>query len=342
MKKIVSILAFVTTIILAGSFNIKDIGNEDNHFPYLVSKAKNRESIADMINIYLHLTYFEILPDGYSKNPFKTEDDEFIAKFEVASYNVTQNSKFIHIEMDTQFCGAYCEGSKTRDTFLADSGQHIKTEVLFTPQGLKEISKINREKVLKKIRDFLKNGSGDREQNRLYEECLEDSFIGKIHGYSNFNITKKFGLTLYSPRCSNHAMMALDDLGEFSNNYSLDQIDSYLSDLGKYLLDNRVKIVKKSNDIEGIYSGKISNKYSIMLFIKYIDNNRVNALYWYEKYKKLVELSGYLKDNRLKLIAQNKDDKDIEIFIGDLKNRSFSGEWINLEDNRSLKFKVVK
>lgn len=148
-----------------------------------------------------------------------------------------------------------------------------------------------------------------------------------------------FPITFYSPRCSSHAMRAFDDLGEFKNQYPLTLIKNHLSPLGKHLLD-RQQTELQSKPIEGVYRGKIADKYPIKLFIDTIyHDGSVSGYYWYTKHKKLIELRGSYQNNKLKLYVRKHNPQEkkwipIEAIIGTLQNNSFNGTWKNLKSGK--------
>jgi len=348
MKKIIITIMLVANLWGADSFIIKDIGAiEDYHFPYFIAKDKKKKSVAENINIYLHLNYLELLPKSYKKNPFEMVNrDKGMPRLIVYSFEIEQKAKFISVYMQMEGCGAYCEEFDTRKIFLTQNGQIVTAKSLFTKQGLKEFNNINHKNIQKTIKQFLKNKI-DKEQRELYDNCLERDYTGKIFEYSNFSIDKD-RFTIYSERCSNHAMRALDDIGDFSNSYSFKEIKSYLSLLGKYLLDKHQKHLPNREIVEGVYSGKIAHKYPIKLFIQEVnDDGSLGAYYWYEKYQQPIDLGGNYRDKKLKLYFKKYDEEQekwikVESFIGDLKHGKFKGIWENLQTDKGFDVRLNK
>ncbi len=341
MKKILLLVMLVNSFLLSvDDFKVKGIGEKDSLFPYIVAKRKNKIGIAQNINTYLHLEFLELLPDSYKKSPFEMRNvDGRMPTLSVYEYDMEQNSKFISIYISMEGCGAYCESFEAHKLFLAKTGQRVHPRDLFTTEGLKKFNKLNHEKIQNKIKKFLKSEVRDNEQIEMYKYCLDKDFIGKIHTHSDFSIHKnKF--ILYSERCSNHAMRALDDLGDFENSYSFKELEKYLTPLGKYLLDKKRTKLPVTNFQTGIYKGKIGGKYPIKLFISEIyDDGGISASYWYDKYRKVIELYGSYTNGKLKLHAQKHNDIEkkwipYETIEGRLKNNSFKGTWKNLEINK--------
>jgi len=344
MKILLSIIAIMlTTAVNAKEFTVKEIGDKEEYFPYLTSISK--QSVAKNINTYLHLNYLELLPKSYKKSPFeKVNKDGGMPRFMVHSFDVSENKKFVSLYMRVEGCGAYCEEADDHLLFLAQSGKHVPTKALFSKRGLHKFNEVNHKKIQQTIKDFLKKEEyDDDEQRELYQECLQKDYKGKIHEETEFSISKN-RLTIYSGRCSNHAMRALDDIGDFANTYALDEVKNYLSPLGHYLLDPKVKVLKNTKMVEGIYRGKIANKYPIGLFIQRVyDDGSLSAMYWYKKYRQPIELDGHYENGTLKLYVKEHSEVEkkwisVESFVGTLKNNRFQGTWTNLRSGKSSTF----
>jgi len=98
--------------------------------------------------------------------------------------------------------------------------------------------------------------------------------------------------------------------------------------------------------LEGVYQGKLANKYPIRLFIQRVhDDGSLQMYYWYQKYKTPIELSGRYVKGKLNLYAQeyNKTKEKwikTETFIGMLKNNLFIGRWKNLRNGHVSDFNL--
>ncbi|HIP50526.1 MAG TPA: hypothetical protein EYG94_00430 [Campylobacterales bacterium] len=344
MKKLLLILA-TTALISANNFSLKPIGEKEFTFPYVVSKTKTKQTVADNINTYLHLEYLELLPNSYKSNPFEAINIKGqMPRLYVHDYRISENFKFIALSLNMEGCGAYCEEFEAQKLFLAHNGKHIHARELFTKKGLKLFDRMNHENIQKTIKAFLKTGT-DEEQVDLYEDCLNAEYKGKVHEHSDFWIEKdKF--TLFSGRCSNHAMRALDDIGDFSNSYSFIELKNYLSPLGNYLLNKHNKEVLNSESPTGIYKGKITGKYPIKLSISQIyDDGSLEASYWYEKYKKVIDLSGSYKNGKLKLYVKKHKPKEkkwvaVEAIVGKVSDGKFKGTWQKLPTGKLLSLEM--
>lgn len=88
-------------------------------------------------------------------------------------------------------------------------------------------------------------------------------------------------------------------------------------------------------------SGTISNKYPIKMILT-IQNNKVLGYYFYEKHKTKILVSGILKGTKITLIESPDFDPEFSIgFIGVLKNKNFTGNWIDKNNRKTLDFKAT-
>jgi hypothetical protein len=346
-KKFLVLLLLSTFLSQANDFQLTSIGDQEFSFPYIVTKTKAKQSVAENINTYLHLHYLELLPNTYKKSPFEVINQESsMPRLYVHNYEIEQNEKFISIYIRMEGCGAYCEEFDVHKVFLVKTGQVVHPKDLFTKNGVEDFDQINHQRIQKEIKAFLKT-SADEEQQELYEECLNEDYKGKIHSHSEFSV-KDSNFIFYSGRCSNHAMRALDDLGDFENSYSFKALEKHLSPFGNFLLNPKnTKFISPKTPL-GIYKGKIGDKYPIGLSLSEVyEDGSLSAHYWYEKYKHPIELSGSYTNGKLELYVKKHNPEakkwvPVEAIIGTLDNNLFVGSWENLESGKKLLLKMSK
>jgi hypothetical protein len=88
------------------------------------------------------------------------------------------------------------------------------------------------------------------------------------------------------------------------------------------------------------FSGTISDKYPIKMFLS-IQNNKVLGFYYYEEYKTKILLEGEQKGTTLTL--KESPDYDSKFSIGfkcDLKGKILAGNWIDSIKRKSLNVKM--
>jgi len=146
---------------------------------------------------------------------------------------VTNTRKILTVEFDQEGCGAYCEGFSTYYNFDATTGNFIELAMLFTDEGMKAIAtSITKERVA--VLKAAIQKATDEDAKSMYEQCLK--YVQDPESFGVEFYIEKTKIHFLRGRCSNHAMQALDDIGDFDNVRSFAQLHPYLSDWGKKLL----------------------------------------------------------------------------------------------------------
>jgi hypothetical protein len=207
-------------------------------------------SIADGINADLFAEIFGAeWEEGMSVADAIHPNDNGIPPISDISYRVIENNpRFLSLAISAEGCGAYCEPFTRRLNYDAATGRRIPLTELFTEAGVALLSDSVTSWKRKEITDFLKetrqeSGSarGDDEEYveemiAMYDGCLsmldeyEEDFA-----YLDFTIDRG-AVTIYLPRCSNHAMLALDELGDFSYRIDFTRWKHDLTPYGKKVL----------------------------------------------------------------------------------------------------------
>lgn len=224
-----------------------------NRFPHV--RHPLTASIADAINDDLFSQVFDAeWSEGMSiSDAIPSTNDGGIPPIGDLSYRVVENNeRLLSLAISGEGCGAYCEPFTIHLNYDAATGQRIRLTELFTEAGAALLSDSVASWKRKEITDFLKearqeSGSarGDddeyeyeyvEEMIAMYEGCLsmldeyEEDFA-----YLDFAIDRG-AITIYLSRCSNHAMLALDELGDFSYRIDFRRWKHDLTPYGKKVL----------------------------------------------------------------------------------------------------------
>lgn len=232
-------------------FSIKTINeintkfsNNQYQFPILEGKNEisvkiNSQIINDLLDLDINKPHQSIF-----ENKWSTEENR-MPSLSFLEYKINiLNSKLYSVTFDTEGCGAYCEEYSISYNFDLLNGNKIVLDSILTENGKKlflEKLNIQKKNILKttigklkkeQISSTLENDIEDRIE--LLENCLKNTFMSSFE-YLDFKF-KKEHIILFSDRCSNHAMRALDEIGEFEYTFKVDEINNLLNEYGKQIL----------------------------------------------------------------------------------------------------------
>jgi hypothetical protein len=218
--------------------------NEKYEFPLLLGNSKisekiNAEIILDILNVDItkkHKSIFE--------NIWSTKGNS-ISKISFLEYKInTLNKKLYSVTFNTEGCGAYCEEFFSSYNFDLSNGKKIRIDALLTKKGKEELLALLSYKKKKIIEEYLiqlKNESVAEEDKKyvaqtiqLYKNCLKRPPFVTLE-YFDFKIINDT-LILTSDRCSNHAMRALDDLGDYTYIFKKNELFKLFNKYGKSIL----------------------------------------------------------------------------------------------------------
>ena len=339
---------------------IQDVkpGYEDNKFPTVRTPANPK--IAEKINIWLQLNYLEHVPGSFRKHPFEQVVYEPDAKRSYTSFfewkHLETPKNLLSLTIDGESTGAYPEAFTTYENFDLQTGDPILLKNLFSTTGIKALEIILNRRIKKTItayvrdtkKELSKNTTADSDveaQLDMYNECLDGIADNTMEYYSFF--LGKDSITFVRGRCSNHANLAIDDLGTFYEAFSYAQITKYLSPLGMKIL-NGVAGEKLSSIPEGkIFKGTIDRKHPITVVIdKIYSDGSVSIKYWYDKYKQVIDWRGIFKHGYFKLTEEvesmGSDDTALRAKIAATwtENKNITGVWTDQQNNKSSELKL--
>ena len=343
MKKICLIIFIISCNLVNAQYKIQNLPTkEEDRFPLVSTSDK---VIEENINLYLHSKFLEKVYQS-TKNPLEgiiKDDGNRRAYFH--EYEVNKNTiPVLSLSILSEYCGAYCEESYEYSNFDLNNGSIITINDLIDHNKAETLTKILNNKIRKEINDFIlnipKNNQIDKEdiqfytdQREIYNECLNNINLYKINDNGFDFYLSNDSIYLQRGRCSNHAMRALDELGNFTIGFSKTEIAPYLSEYGKNLYRN---LPRKMTDIkEKIFTGTIG-KYPI----KGIITNYNSGYYWYERTKKLIDIDFTNEDGKIIIKENNKDYNNIATFILKQKDHQLIGTWSKINSNESLPVEI--
>lgn len=160
-------------------------------------------------------------------------------------YQIRRNdAQVLAMSLRMEGCGAYCENFDVYYQFNAATGRSIGLQDVFTRKGFEQLSRrtaqLNIDKIKREIKRLKKIKSEYAEEAlSVYEPCLEfrvASLTSPIDNeYTKFQIDPS-SVSFFDDRCSNHAMRAVDDLGDFVNTFKSAQLKPYLTPYGRVLM----------------------------------------------------------------------------------------------------------
>ncbi len=305
--------------------------------PWIVARDKN---VATKINDRLFIGQFGVLSPKLTRKYFSAEDGIAIAGLASQDFSISRNDdRVLTVAFENEGCGAYCENYRVFYSFDVKTGDALAAEELFTSAGFINLRKQlhhGRQSAYRKavasLRNELKSAQKQRQAssreslNDLQERIeLNRSCSGEgVHtdrtprapeivagfGYDKFELAAtEFRLT--RERCSNHGMRALDEVGDYTLTLSYAALRPHLTSYGKALLLNEGSAQTQVGVYGQILRGNIGDQRITMLLAKHADNS-VTGTYFYDKYRRPIEVNGKENGDQLELtetVAESSEDR---------------------------------
>lgn len=339
----------------ANNFNMKNLKNPAfsySDFPFIYSD-KYPQSAAN-INIFLQYSFFnrplkEKDFSNKSLSPFRnTESHSRI--YEFYEPGIKENKNYIEVSISGDGCGAYCEGFSNTFVFDAYSGQLITLIDLLSPNGIMQlenkIRSVNLKRIEPYIQDIPKEDDPEEvsEEYSMYKYCYDNmkddkEYYNKVDEGTSFSLSNDM-LTIVHERCSNHALRALDEIGDFVSKFSFKELQPYLSAEGKKYLSNQKYKLSSIKTHYKVFHGKIDNKYPITI----LHSHNGRWVYWYDRYNLPIELHkshGVTKDNLFFKEAYYDDANNDWEYTAEWQikkiNKMFTGTFTRISDGKKMK-----
>lgn len=315
----------------------------------------DRLAVATRINEALYLRHMGMPPPVKPGKTFALSDGAEVPT-STASQDVTvtrNDDQILSIQIDREGCGAYCENYAESISFDARTGRTITLEDVLNAYGKTEIPKrmmvervrqykerikhLNQQ--LKAQRAKGKKAATDTEDDlelrvELNERCAEEELQKKASkawypvDYLRFGFSAAKDMVFTSGRCSNHAMRALDDVGDVSLTLSAKALDKMLTPYGQSLMMEATEVPEPSTVYQQVLHGKIGSAAITALLTSSAygpSDQSITGVYYYNKYRKPIALSGKQVGQMISL-SEGTDKTQAKTTLK-LGRAGLSGQW---------------
>lgn len=334
------------------NLKITNLQPQSENFIFPKITFPEKPSVENKINTFLQVDELEFVPKS-GKNPYQlasTATNSYQNYLYFYGWKKLDSPKnILSLEMEGEASGAYSEGFTNYRNFDLRTGNFINLKDLFQPNSFNLISEMINSRVRKRVADYvieLKSAKEKEQDSEEQIEMYEDCFTEYTLDYLEFHLEKN-DFTIFAGRCSNHAMRALDDLGNHEIVFKYKEIEKYFSPFAKNLLSNSDKALSQNNIQNKLFKGTIDGRYPIFVLVKDIyEDGSLSIVYWYEKNKKLIEWSGSFSDNHLSATENDFYNEENSEWIprakieADLKGKKIIGTWQDYKTKKYLKLEL--
>ncbi|WP_154668204.1 hypothetical protein [Pseudoduganella violaceinigra] len=338
--------------------------------PYVVSDNPRRDARINHA-IYLGVTG-QPAPAKFSDGVKAPEDQDGGPGISEISYSLTRSDdRVLALELDYEGCGAYCEHQWDVYNFDAATGRIIFYSDLFTPQGGKALFQQNLAKRINEYRQAIaelnkeaasrrrkqgistpwpqprSDSKQDDEEARItetvdmYQRCIDSMRSPEYASYfTRENSPLKLedsSITFLFGRCSNHAMRALDEVGDQQVVYSIAALAPHFTAYAKYLLMGGPPAAPRAEPYQQFLQGRVGQAAITLQLSRPASDGAVSGNYFYNKYRKPIALGGKVTGNAIELTEIASADSPKPLIRATIKGESLAGQWIG---KKTLDFHV--
>jgi hypothetical protein len=259
---------------------------------------------------------------------------------------IRNDERVLAIAFDIEGCGAYCENYTQVYNFDARHGRLLALEDLFPPASLTTIANrigkererqyVNQLKDLKKQlaaqqKAHAKQDAIDDLQQRIEfnQECLEGE-KGKPRSteslrYTGFSLEGE-GVAFNTPRCSAHVNRALDDVSDIVVTFTPADLRPLLTPYGRALVLKQADAPPPASPFGQILHGQIGGAAVTVMLDRVGSDGSVKGRYFYDKYGRLISLSGKRSGNALELTEGSTDEDKAQLTLT-VRGNALTGQW---------------
>jgi hypothetical protein len=292
---------------------------------------------------------------------------------ESQQFTVSRNDdRVLTIAFDNEGCGAYCENYNTYFSFDLKDGTVLTAANLFTPAGLQALSvRLRQEQITrysqqlatlgkelkaaraKGSKQAMQDATSDLEERiELNQNCLEGqrSLAKEANGQqapvrpfgnSEFEVAAK-AFKLTAGRCSNHAMRALDDVGDVTLSLPYPTLAPWLSAYGRSVLLGEGSAAPAERVYGQLLRGTLGGKTAITMLLEKEEGDGVSGAYFYDKFRRPIALSGTRRGSTLELKEQVDDKPESDATLSlTISGDELRGQWASKAANKQFELRLA-
>ncbi|RZI93067.1 MAG: hypothetical protein EOP78_12000 [Variovorax sp.] len=275
---------------------------------------------AARINHRLFIDTFERMAPARAADGLREVDAQSWRALPELGFRVVRNdARLLSIELMGESCGAYCESFTVSHAFDAATGRHLEIDDLFTRDGRDAIARTvqsaNMDAVRKQIATLKKTRarlskttpgatSDVDDALLLYESCLTERTAPSWRGIAGTGqLSVEAQAVVFSQgRCSNHAMRALDDLGDFATRLPMAQLRPWLTPYGAALLLGEGAAPAPVSPSGQVLRGTLGDRLPVTLWLRSVyEDGSVGGVYFYDRFRRPISLLGQYRGGVLEL-----------------------------------------
>jgi hypothetical protein len=312
-------------------------------FPFVSSADA---SVAARINNLLFINTFEVPAPARASDGLREVSAAMWQQRPEIDFKVQRNDgRIFSVTLASEGCGAYCESYTTAYAFDAASGRHLGAQDLFSAAGQAALTKETKTASLAAIKaeigrlksEGAKGGGSAQGLSaqehataiQMYEECAQQRQSSEPESALDTLQIQAQAVTLTTERCSNHAMRALDALGEFSASFSPEQLKPWLSAYGRHLLlDEASSAAAPASPWGQVLRGQIGGKLPVTMALGFVrSDDSVNAQYFYDRHRKPITVVGNFQGGTLTLTETGSKDASPPRMVLKPNGSELRGRW---------------
>ncbi|MBK6594263.1 MAG: hypothetical protein IPG23_17070 [Burkholderiales bacterium] len=328
------------------------IKNSDNSvatfsFPFIQGED---DLVAKRINVFLHVAELQMAPpELFRSEPLQAATDSARNNSEMESGGIRTLNEGRVLSVGVIYVNRGYAGKRSYE-FDARNGRLLLKDELLTPAGYKLLAKqlvqlrksrirSQLSRLTKLLGSHTKKSPTDtpeliREEIDIYKRCLEDRFEGsglksQLDDPGILNV-EEHSLIFTKGPCSNQS---IDELGDFTNKLSAEEVKPYLSSYGKYILfaegDGAISAI---NPYSQVFWGKINGKIPVTLYLGsnyplIREAQLKRAKYYYDKYRSVIDLSVEKRGDLFELTETDSKEIPKPVLSFKIYEGKLTGQW---------------
>ena len=311
-------------------------------FPFVTSLDAH---VTARINNLLFIETFEVPAPVHTSYGLREVSEDVWLRQPAIDFQVQRNdARIFSVLLSAEGCGAYCESYTTPYAFDAASGRHLSLEDLFTPAGRtalgSQLKTANLASIQSEIRRLQDEEASARQRKqppsedraaaiKMYAECAQfrqSPDYGAVQGKLQIQTQ---ALVFSMERCSNHALRALDNLGDFSLRFSPDQLKPWLSAYGRtLLLGETASVTPPAGPWGQVLQGRVGAKMQVTLYLGTLNpDGSLSGSYFYDHHRKAIALSGRFDAGTLTLTEADSKETPQPRMVLTPQGEGLRGRW---------------